>query len=784
MKRINVQSKPFFLLLSVVFIILFVTPALISQYKNIDKANYDLAEKFTSENLRNMVFDTEVRPNWLKNSNNFWYKYKTSRGTFFYIVNPEKRIKKPLFDNAKMAALLTRETGTPYDAKHHPVESVTFVKNNTAIQFTVDKVLYEYDLASEVLSTKGKAPEEVEKPDWASFSPDEKTIVFAKNHDLYMMSADDPDSTEYRLTTDGELLNSYARKDDVTEKDKRMKAIVYWSKDSKKFAFARTDVRKVPKLWLINCLSEPRPTLETYIYSMPGEKNIPQHSLYVFDRNKRTRVTIDTEKWKDQALFRAESSGVYRTEPYLWWGENSDKLYFARRSRDHHKVDFCCADTETGESEVLIEERTNTYMEKVELHVINNGDELIQWSERDGWGHFYLYDGKGNLKNGITSGAFTCDEAVKIDVDNRVLYFTACGREQGEDPYYMHLYKVNLDGSDMALLNPGNAEHSAVMSESGEYFVDNFSRVDMTPRSVLRDNNGKIILDLETADLSLLFDAGFKFAEPFKVKSADGITDLYGVMYKPFDFRDNVRYPIIAYVYPGPQTESVPKAFSRSLGNVALSQFGFIVVCVGNRGGSPQRSKWYHNYGYGNFRDYGLADKKAALEQLGARHPFINIDKVGIFGHSGGGFMSTAAMLVYPDFFKVAVSSSGNHDNVVFDLYWNERHNGVKRVVDKEGNVSFEFDVDINSELAKNLKGHLLLVTGDMDNNVHHANTFRVANALIKANKRFDLFVFPGKRHGYGDMSDYFFWLRSGYFCKYLIGDYQSSIDIPQLHEK
>jgi dipeptidyl aminopeptidase/acylaminoacyl peptidase len=291
-------------------------------------------------------------------------------------------------------------------------------------------------------------------------------------------------------------------------------------------------------------------------------------------------------------------------------------------------------------------------------------------------------------------------------------------------------------------------------------------------------------MDLEEADLSLLMKAGYEFSQPFKVKAGDSITDLYGVMYKPFDFDENKLYPIIAYVYPGPQTEAVNKSFTTRAQNVMLAQLGFIVIEVGNRGGHPARSKWYHNYGYGNLRDYGLADKKTAIEQLAARHDFIDIDRVGIFGHSGGGFMSTAAMLVYPDFFKVAVSSSGNHENQIYNRWWSEKHHGVKEIEDAEGNIKFEYDIEKNSEVAKNLKGRLLLVTGDIDNNVHPANTIRLANALIKANKRFDFFLMPGQRHGFGSMNEYFFWLRADYFCKHLIGDYSQDVDIVELNRE
>jgi dipeptidyl aminopeptidase/acylaminoacyl peptidase len=336
----------------------------------------------------------------------------------------------------------------------------------------------------------------------------------------------------------------------------------------------------------------------------------------------------------------------------------------------------------------------------------------------------------------------------------------------------------------MKLLNPGEASHATNMNDASKYFIDNFSRVDTAPKAQLRDIMGNVLLELETTDVSALLEAGFKYPEPFKVKADDGITDLYGVMNKPFDFDANKKYPILAYVYPGPQTESVTKTFSPRSQTMTLAQFGFILIEVGNRGGHPQRSKWYHNFGYGNLRDYGLADKKRAIEQLAIKHPFIDIDKVGIYGHSGGGFMSTAAMLVYPDFFKVAVSSSGNHENNIYNNTWSEKHHGIKEVVDKDGKVKFEYNIEKNSDIAKNLKGHLLIVTGDMDNNVHPANTIRLANALIKANKRFDFFLFPGQRHGYGDMNDYFFWLRADYFCQHLIGDSASSVDMIELNRE
>ena len=334
------------------------------------------------------------------------------------------------------------------------------------------------------------------------------------------------------------------------------------------------------------------------------------------------------------------------------------------------------------------------------------------------------------------------------------------------------------------MLDPGDASHAVSMSDSGRYFVDTFSKVNTAPKSVLQDAAGTPVMPLETVDLAAAMQAGFRFPEPFKVKADDGITDLYGVMYKPFDFDPAKKYPIIEYVYPGPQQESVTKTFTKASNQMFMANFGFIMIEIGNRGGNPHRSKWYHTFGYGNLRDYGLADKKTAIEQLASRHPWIDIDRVGMWGHSGGGFMTAAALLIYPDFFKVGWSESGNHENNIYNNTWSEKHHGVKETADKDGKVAFEYAIDKNSEIAKNLKGHLMLITGDIDDNVHPSNTYRLADALIKANKRFDMMVLPGQRHGYTTAGEYVTWLRADYFAKHLLGDYDQSIDMWEINRE
>jgi dipeptidyl-peptidase-4 len=848
------------------------------------KPNYDLASRWMAAKVGKLVFDTSVAPRWAETSDRFWYAFETAQGRRFMLVDPVKRTKAPLWDNAKMAAMLTSITRIPYDSQHLPITPATmkWVKNDAAIRFELEvpkdakivgekeeekkqeasskkqgeqkteekkteevkkeelkktdeqkkdekktdaaaegdaeppkttKTLYfEYDLATGKLALLPDFKPDPKKPGWAQVSPDDKTVIFARGHNLFMMDEanykialkdfGDPKVQEVQLTTDGVEHYSFARrlndeakntlkkdqKGDTKHKDgPRVPAImVQWAKDSKKFSATRSDQRKVADLWVINSLASPRPKLETYRYAMPGEEHVDQQELLIFDRDTKTRVTAKADAFKDQTIQVATARSLARdrdkekTEP-RWLGDTSDKLYFWRLSRDLHRVDVCVANAETGEVKPLIEERLNTYIETQPLWTLGNGQEFIHWSERDGWGHYYLFGADGTLKNQITSGEFVTGPIAYVDEKLRVMYFTANGREAGEDPYFTHLYRVNLDGTGLKLLDPGDASHTSVLADNGRYFINTYSQVDTAPKSELFDTAGLKLADLEQTDVTALADAGFKFPEPFTVKADDGVTDLFGVMYKPFDFDPEKRYPIIAYVYPGPQTESVSKTFTPRSQSMTLAQMGFIVIEIGNRGGHPQRSKWYHNYGYGNLRDYGLADKKAAIEQLARKHAWIDMNLVGIYGHSGGGFMSTAAMLVYPDFFKVAVSSSGNHENNVYNRWWSEKHHGVKEVTDKDGKVKFEYTIDRNSEIAKNLKGHLLLVTGDMDDNVHPANTYRVADALIKANKRFDMFIMPGQRHGYANMADYFFWLRADYFAKHLLGQASESVDLIEL---
>ena len=787
------------------------------------KPNYRAAAKYSPKNLAKMVHSTSVSPHWLKKGNRFWYSYKTSEGSNYYLVDLDRKSKKVLFDNVKMAKWLTEITKDPYDAKHLPRLRFKFNKAENAIRFRVtsteevevvdekkevkkdststkkkkpkmEKKTYylEYRLGSNgltIINTKKKKKEPWKK--WANIAPDSSIVLYGKNHNLYWMDKmnfkkfikDEKDTTvvENQWTKDGEENYGYTwggRLDNVDKekkKDDRKGVWGTWSHDSKKFVFQKSDSRHIKDLWVINSTGKKRPTLETYKYHMPGEQEYYKSELLIFDIPTKThvKVPLDTVRQQGISVYRAprkQSSRDDDFKPSLLLSKKG-KVYFSTISRDRKKLDINVADINTGEYKTLIEERFNTYIESRPLILFNNEKEILHWAERDGWAHFYLYDSEGNLKNQVTNGNFHVDNFEGLDHKSRTLYFTANGVNKDQDPYYAHAYKINLNGSGMRTLNAGNYTASTSMSDSNQYFINNFSRVNTTPKSEVRDANGRKVMDLETADLSQLFASGYKFPEPFKVKADDGITDIYGVMYKPFEMDSTKVYPLLEYVYPGPQTEAVNKSFSYRMDRVdRMAQVGFIVITLGNRGGHPDRSKWYHNYGYGNLRDYGLADKKYVAQQLANKHKFIDIEKVGIYGHSGGGFMSTAAMLVYPDFFKAAVSSAGNHDNNVYNSWWSETHHGVKEEIDGKGKISHKYKIDVNQSLAKNLKGHLMLIHGDMDNNVNPAGTIRMANELIKANKRFKFMIMPGQRHGFGSMTEYSFWLRADHFSKYLLG--------------
>lgn len=775
------------------------------QERMVRTPNYELAERFSAKRIGQMVFSTSVRPVWFRNGDKFLYAWKTSDGTQYYIADPKAGKTEPVFDMDKLAMQITEIMRDPFDAKHLPISNIsidpendgvlkfdiksTKEKTDTTGKATGEKLTYHfrYEIAGKKL-TYDTADKKEKYPDWANVSPDGLTGVYMKNSNLFYMdtlnlrkAAEDPkDSTlvEHRITSDGYKdfcygINNYSGNTETDTTKRVFPSELVWSPDSRHIAVMRWDMAPLKDFWVINSLTQPRPTLETYKYQMPGEPG-PKGHLYVFSTSDWTSRQVKINAFKDQDLIMQPD--VRTTDDQFdefygsrWLGDDNG-FYLTRMSRDLKRMDICYVGVDSDSTRTVISERMNTYVESRQTRLLDGGRKMIHWSERNGWANLYLYNADGTLIRNLTEGAYHVDDVLAVNEKDGYVLFRACGKEKGENPYQMHVYRVSLQGGEPKMLDIPDMNIDAIASDDGKYFIANYSRVDYKPVSALFDAAGKKVCDLGEADFSLLFAAGYKFPERFKVKAADGITDLYGAIYKPFDFDSTKVYPICDYVYPGPQVEANNISWSRGFTRTdRLAQLGFIVITVGNRGGHPDRSKWYHNYGYGNLRDYGLEDQKYAIQQLGARYSWIDLNRVGIHGHSGGGFMSTAAMLKYPDFFKAAVSCAGNHDNSIYNRWWSEQHHGITEKVEA-GDTTFVYSIETNPEIASNLKGHLMLVHGDIDNNVHPANTIRVVNALIRANKRFDMLILPGQRHGFGDMNEYFFWRMADYYCEWLMG--------------
>jgi dipeptidyl aminopeptidase/acylaminoacyl peptidase len=449
----------------------------------------------------------------------------------------------------------------------------------------------------------------------------------------------------------------------------------------------------------------------------------------------------------------------------ITWSRNADRFFMMSSARGYKRMSLMAVDAKTGKTTLITKDSFPTWVEARGFRVVNGGEDILYLSERDGWNHIYRFAADGTLKNQVESGPYAVDFINRVDSVAKQIYFTASGRQDGV-PYYSHLYRVNFDGSGLTLLTPEAGEHSASFIPKANFFIDTHAAAEKPPTIVLRaGDTGRTIMELAKGDVELLQSVGWTPPEIITVKARDGVTDLWGLMYKPSHFDPAKSYPIIDHIYPGPQVGSVGNwSFSARNEPRALAELGFIVVEIDHMG-TPGRSKAFHDFYFGNMGDNGIPDHMAAIRQLAAQHKWIDIERVGIYGHSGGGFASTDAILRYPDFFKVAVSGAGNHDNRTYGFFWGEKYQGLLTRDARTGRDNFE--ASANYTLAGNLKGKLLLMHGDMDTNVHPANTLRVVDALIKANKDFDMIIFPDAGHG---LPDYSIRKQWDYFVKHLLG--------------
>ncbi|MBN1225293.1 MAG: DPP IV N-terminal domain-containing protein [Candidatus Aminicenantes bacterium] len=740
----------------------------------VTREDYARAEQFLPQNVMKMLYRMDVQPNWIEESDRFWYKIQTRDGKEFILVDPALNNRKPAFDQARLAASLSAASGKAYESNKLPFETIEFVKDRNAIRFEVEKTFWLYDLKT-YQCTKD---EEYKKPEEHELrSPDGKWAAFVKEHNLYVRPL--PEGEEIQLTTDGEPYFDYAEQTEgntsfISNKvaGKKLPPIAVWSPDSKKILTHKLDERKVKDLHLLQSApadGSVRPILHTYKYPFPGDEDLGLLKLVVLDVEKKSRIALDYEA--EQVTFETPVE-VKRA----WWSEDSRRIYHLFEERAAKAFRLIEIDAATGNAREIMKEEGLTFVEmalimlnRPNVRDLKSGKEMIWFSQRDGWAHLYLYDCEsGKLKNRITSGPWAVFDIKYVDEANRWVYFSAFAREKDRDPYYRHLYRSKLDGSRTELLTSEDADHNVIFSPSGKYFTDCYSRLDMPPRSELRSADGKLLKVLEDADMESLFAMGWKFPERFRVKAADGVTDVYGMIVKPMDFDPEKKYPVIDAIYPGPQIIRTPPSFNALIVSwlwepQSLAELGFIVVTIDGRG-TPFRSKAFHDFSYKNFKDGGaLQDHIAGFRQLSATRPYLDLSRVGIFGHSGGGFASTRAILLYPDFYKVAVSSAGNHDQRGYNAGWGEKYQGLL-----EGD---NYEDQVNARLAANLKGKLLLAYGDMDDNVHPALTIQVIDELIKANKDFDMLVLPNGNHGFGAAMPYFQRRKWDYFVRNLKGE-------------
>jgi len=747
---------------------------------------------FLPNNVKKLMHMTNVTPHWILGSDRFWYLKEARDVKEFVLVDPLKGTISPAFDHEKLASALSIEREKAYEKEKLPFNSIEFINEGKDFTFELAGKIWTCDLQTYKLTSE-KKPKPL--PISELISPNKKWAAYTKDHNLFIKSL--ASSTEAQLTVDGVKHHDYAsfpESNQIAVLIKRTKMqlppLALWSPDSKRLVTYHLDQRKVEELHIVQYVTARpgkvnRPKHFPYRMPLPGDENVPLAKLLIFDVEQQKKIPVQTEP------AQIVLSGPIELK-HLWWSQDGTKLYYVREARGFKTLTFYEIDANTGAARIILEETGKTFLEtnadmyafSPNIRVLANGAEIIWFSERDGWGHLYLYDGKtGKLKKQITKGEWLVRNIIQVDEEQRQIYFTAGGREERRDPYYRHLYRINLDGSGLRLLSPEDADHNYIslslggslgmqrgsnFSPSGRFFVDNHSRIDMAPVSVLRDWEGNLILRLQEADFSGLLDTGWTWPERFKVKARDGKTDIYGIIIRPTKFSPYKKYPILDDIYPGPQTIRTPKSFPADALNVnwfwnaqAIAELGFIVINIDGMG-TPLRSKAFHDVSFQNLGDGGgIDDHVTGIYQLAQKYNYMDIERVGVYGHSSGGYGSMRAILKRPDFYDVCVSSAPYTDPRSIVAYWSEKYQGYP--------VGDNYNGSDNMSLVKNLKGKLMIVIGDLDENADPSYAFTTVDALINANKDFDLLVMPNRAHGFTP-DPYFMRRKWDYFVRHLHG--------------
>jgi dipeptidyl-peptidase-4 len=739
--------------------------------------DYARAEQFLGTHTSQLVSGIAGRPTWLSDGR-FWYRVSTAGGAEFVMVDPDRRTRALAFDHARLAQALSAASGQSIDGVDLPFQTFTLSPDTRELtvalgggpggargsgrSWTCDLIAYSCSAADTTGTRSDPPPNSV-------LSPDGTKAAFIRDYNLWVRNL--TIGEDVQLTTDGVEDFGYATNNAGWVK--RDAPVVSWSPDSRKIATFQHDGRGVSHMYLVRT-KVGEPELEAWRYPLPGDSVIFRiHRVVIEVEGPNAPRVVRLQMPPDAHRSMVSDHVACRVGlcDLLWYPDGS-ALAFVSSSRDHKQAWVRVADANTGSVRTLFEESSKTQVGDASAtenwRVMPESNELIWWSERDNWIHLYLYDlTTGQLKNRITAGDGNVVSIVRVDEDTRTIFFMGQGKEPERDPYFRHLYSIRFDGSAQRLLTPENADHSISMAPDWQSFVDTYSTPTEPPVSVLRDLNGRVVVELERADISPLVAAGWHPPTPVTMKGRDGTTDIYGLMYTPTHLDSTAKYPIVDYIYPGPQSGSVgSRSFSTTRSDhQALAELGFVVVAIDGMG-TPGRSKAFHDTYYGRMGDNTLPDQIAGIQQLAERYPWIDIDRVGIWGHSGGGFAAADAMFRYPDFFKVGISESGNHDNRNYEDDWGERYQGL---LVRDGD-SDNYAEEANQTQAENLKGKLLLAHGGMDSNVPPYNTYLVVDALIEANKDFDLLIFPNAGHGYGRDRNYMMRRRWDYFVRHLMG--------------
>jgi dipeptidyl-peptidase-4 len=734
--------------------------------------DYARAERLLGATTNPLVTGTIFgRPTWMPDGR-FWYRSSTANGFRFTTIDPVKRTRASTFDQTRLAAAL-QGGSTRIDPNQLPFTTFEFSKDGRQITFAMFNRRHTCDVQTYQCSPVDTTNAAVSAPPRnSSVSPDGKRAAFIRDHNLWVRDLTTRQNTQ--LTTDGIKDFGYATNNAGWTKSDS--PVLTWSPDSKKIATFQHDARGTSEMYLVST-NVGAPRLQAWKYPLPGDSVIFRIHRVIIDLDaaggpRVVRLQMPPDQHRSTVSDHIACAGGTICD--VQWYPDGSHLAFVSSSRDHKEAWMRVANASTGAVRTLFKEEMATHVGDASLtenlwRVLPGSNELIWWSQKENWTHLYLFDlATGRLKNRITPGEGNVEDVLRVDERTRTVYFTGMGKEAGRDPYFLHFYSVGFDGRNQRLLTPENANHTITLSPDGKYFVDSYSTPNMPPVTVLRDaSNGRTVLELERADISRLVATGWKPPTPVRVNARDGKTDIYGLMYTPTRLDSSKKYPIINYIYPGPQSGSVgSRSFAAARGDhQALAELGFVVVALDGMG-TPGRSKAFADAYYGDMGDNTLPDQVAGMKELAQRYSWIDIDKVGIWGHSGGGFATAAAMFRHPDFFKVGISESGNHDNRNYEDDWGERYQGLLQKRTGSDNYADE----ANQTHARNLKGKLMLVHGGLDGNVPPYNTYLVAEALAQANKDFDLVVFPNAGHGFGALSNYMMRRRWDYFVKNLLG--------------